>query len=142
MIVTCISICVLAFVIGALIYFSSLSRKGANLAPGKSPGAHLLWAGMSFLVIILTACSGLTSSNQNVTPTITPLALTTAPQPTSTPNTPTSTGTDWTTYHANTLHTGYIASTPDPHSLSKIWTTKLDGSVYAEPLVVGNNIIV
>src|SRR6516164_11856988 len=104
--VACISICISAFVIVAVIYFSSPSHKGANLAPGKSLSAHLLWAGMSFLIITLTACSGLTSSNQNVTPTITPLALTATPQPTSTPNTPTSTGTDWTTYHANTLHTG------------------------------------
>src|SRR5689334_10098636 len=107
MLVACITIWMVAFVISALIYFSSTSRKGAKLAPGKSLNTHLLWGGMSFLVIILTACSGLTSSNQNVTPTITPLALTATPQPTSTPNTPTSTGTDWTTYHANTLHTGY-----------------------------------
>ena len=49
---------------------------------------------------------------------------------------------DWTTYHANNLRTGYIASTPDPQSLSKLWSMPLDGAVYAEPLVVGTHVIV
>ena len=94
------------------------------------------------LVIILTACSGLTSSNQNVPPTITPLALTATPQTTATSSTPTTSSTDWTTYHANNQRTGYVPDTPDPHSLSKIWNIQLDGSVYAEPLVVNKLVIV
>jgi len=97
---------------------------------------------MSLLLLILTACSGLTSSNDNVPPTITPLALTPTSQSTGTPNTPITSSPDWTTYHANNQRTGYIPNTPDPHSLSKIWSTQLDGSVYAEPLVVDNLVIV
>jgi len=49
---------------------------------------------------------------------------------------------DWPTYHLNNQRTGYRADTPDPQHLSQTWTKKLDGAVYAEPLVVGNHVIV
>ena len=126
-----------------LIFFSSLShRKEAIFSSRKYPGTSITWVGLSLLIIILTACSGLTSSNENVPPTITPLALTATPQTTATSSTPTTSSTDWTTYHANNQRTGYIPDTPDPHSLSKIWNIQLDGSVYAEPLVVNKLVIV
>jgi outer membrane protein assembly factor BamB len=128
----------------ALIYiFSSLFRKELNLSlKRKVTRKYVLCAGMGLLLLFLSACSGLTSSNESATPTVTPLALTVVPQPTATPDTPASSSKDWTTYHANNRRTGYIADTPDPQSLSKIWNTQLDGSVYAEPLVVGNRVIV
>src|SRR5579875_2243688 len=72
-----------------------------------------------------------------VTPTPTPATLATA-----SPSESTAANADWTTYHLNNLRTGYVASTPDPHSLSKAWSVQLDGAVYAEPLVVGNHVIV
>lgn len=125
-----------------LIYiFSTLFHVEASRYNRKLSGT-CIWAGMSLLLIFLTACSGLTSSNENATPTITPLVLTVNSQPTATPNTPTTSSADWTTYHANNRRTGYIPGTPDPHNLSKIWSAQLDGSVYAEPLVVNNLVIV
>jgi len=131
---TCVSV--------VLIYiFSTLFHVEASRYNRKFSG-KCIWAGMSLLLIFLTACSGLTSSNENATPTITPLVLTVNSQPTATPNTPTTSSADWTTYHANNRRTGYIPGTPDPHSLSKIWSAQLDGSVYAEPLVVNNLVIV
>ncbi len=108
----------------------------------KRTGKYVIWAGMSLLLIFLPACSGLTSSNEDVKPTITPLTLTATSQSTAISITPNPSSNDWTTYHANNQRTGYIADTPDPHNLSKIWSTQLDGSVYAEPLVVGNRVIV
>ena len=126
-----------------LLYFFSLShRKEAKYFSTKYPGTSVTWGGLGLLIIFLTACSGLTPSNQNVAPTITPLALTATPQTTATSSTPTTRSADWTTYHANNQRTGYVPDTPDPHSLSKIWSTQLDGSVYAEPLVVDNLVIV
>jgi outer membrane protein assembly factor BamB len=131
-----------------LIYiFSSLFRKELNLSnKRRATHKYLLCAGMGLLLLFLSACSGLTSSNESatptVTPTVTPLALTVVPQPTATPDTPATLSRDWTTYHANNRRTGYIPDTPDPRSLSKFWSTQLDGSVYAEPLVVGNRVIV
>src|SRR3989441_1231453 len=125
-----------------LCILSPLFRKEDNQYSRRRTGTYLTWTYMSLLLIFLTACSGLTSSNEDVTPTITPLTLTATSQPTATPNTPTTSSTDWTTYHANNQRTGYIPGTPDPHNLSKIWSTQLDGSVYAEPLVVGKHVIV
>lgn len=49
---------------------------------------------------------------------------------------------DWTTYHRDNARTGYVAGVPDPTKLSQKWTVKLDGAVYAEPLVVGSHLLV
>jgi len=103
------------------------------------------WIGMGLLLLmILSACSD--SSASSPTPTITPLALTATAtsQPATTPTAtvPPTNNTDWTTYHRDNQRTGYIANTPDPHSLTRAWGTQLDGAVYAEPLVVGNRVIV
>ncbi len=121
---------------------SSLFRKEDNRYSRRSTVKYMAWAGISLLLVFLSACSGLTSSNEDVPPTITPLSLTATPQSTAISITPNTSSTDWTTYHANNQRTGYIPNTPDPHRLSKIWGTQLDGSVYAEPLVVGNRVIV
>src|SRR6266516_5132409 len=123
-------------------FFVSLSSKEVKHSRRRSTGTSVIWAGISLLVLFLTACSGLTSSNKNVPPTNTPLAPTPTTHSTTTPDTPATSSSDWTTYHANNLRTGYIPDTPDPHNLSKIWSTRLDGSVYAEPLIVGNRVIV
>ncbi len=109
----------------------------------QRPGNCLTWVGMSLLLMILSACSGsLTTSTTQTTPTITPLALMATAQLTATPTAVSTRSTDWTTYHRDNQRTGYIASTPDPHTLTNIWGIQLDGAVYAEPLVVGNRVIV
>ncbi len=92
---------------------------------------------MSVLLVILSACGGSTT-----TPTTTPSALTVTPQRHSSPTAISTSSTNWTTYHRDNLRTGYIASTLDPHSLTKAWGIQLDGAVYAEPLVVGTHVIV
>ena len=66
------------------------------------------------------------------------LALLAAPLPSSAA----SGGADWTMYHANPARTGYVAAMPDPARLTTLWTTRLDGAVYAEPLVVGGHVLV
>jgi len=121
---------------------SSLFCKENNRYSRRRIGTYVTWASMSLLLVFLSACSGLTSSNGDAPPTITSPSLTVSPQSTAISITPNTSSTDWTTYHANNQRTGYIPGTPDPHSLSKIWSIQLDGSVYAEPLVVGNRVIV
>lgn len=108
----------------------------------KRPGKYVTWTGMSLLLVILSACGGSSSSNTNPPQSSTPRTTQATSQPTAMPTKAATASTDWTTYHANNQRTGYIASTPDPKSLSKIWSMQLDGAVYAEPLVVGNHIIV
>jgi outer membrane protein assembly factor BamB len=49
---------------------------------------------------------------------------------------------NWAMYHANSARTGYVAGTPDPARLTTVWTTPLDGAVYAEPLVVNGHVLV
>jgi len=51
-------------------------------------------------------------------------------------------GTDWPTYHHDNARTGYLANEPDPKRLIPAWTAKLDHAVYAEPLVIGERVIV
>src|SRR2546421_7412572 len=141
-----IDISTLAFIaalvgIGLTCLVFSLLRRRESRSFWQRPG--LTWAGMSLLLLILSACSGgATGSTPQTTPTITSLALTPPAQPTGTPNGASTRSTDWTTYHRDNRRTGYIASTPDAHSLTRTWRRQLDGSVYAEPLVVGKHVIV
>jgi outer membrane protein assembly factor BamB len=52
------------------------------------------------------------------------------------------TTTDWTTYHKNNARTGFVADMPDPTAFANLWKQPLDGAVYAEPLVIGGEVIV
>ncbi len=97
---------------------------------------RLLPVSATLALLLLTACSS-TSGSQPAQ--ITPLALT--PSPTSLVTTVQS-ATDWTTYHRDNARTGYLANVPDPQRLTSSWRTKLDGAVYAEPLVVGGRVLV
>jgi len=49
---------------------------------------------------------------------------------------------DWSTYHNDNMHSGYAADEPDPQQLIPAWSTRLDNAVYAEPLVIGQRVIV
>ncbi|MFL5758742.1 MAG: PQQ-binding-like beta-propeller repeat protein [Thermomicrobiales bacterium] len=63
----------------------------------------------------------------------------------STPNaspSPTTAASDWPTYHRDNARTGFVPGLPDPQHLAKAWSAELDGAVYAEPLVVGDWVIV
>ena len=117
-----------------------LQRRGPRASRLRLRSA-LTWGILSLLLITLSACgdSGQATTGKN-TPTAGSQSLTMAPQQGS----PTSStgGTDWTTYHLNNQRTGYLASTPDPRSLTTRWKVNLDGAVYAEPLVVGKHLIV
>lgn len=95
---------------------------------------------MSLLLIILTGCNLGSSQGDTPAPTITPLTLTPDARGSATA-TPVSSS-DWTTYHLNNARTGYVANAPDPSKLTQAWNARLDGAVYAEPLVIGNSVIV
>src|SRR6266699_3102351 len=121
----------------------SLLRRWENRSFWQRPGHCVTWVGMSLLLMILSACSGnAPTPTVQTTPTNTPPTLTATMEPTTTPTTAATDSTDWTTYHRDNQRTGYIASTPNPHSLTKTWGVQLDGAVYAEPLVVGKHVIV
>ena len=98
----------------------------------------ILLLGICALLITLVGC-GAGSDAPPVQITTVTLPPTTA-NPTSTPTPANST--DWATYHQNNARTGSVANAPDPHQLTRAWSVKLDGAVYAEPLVIGGRVIV
>jgi len=94
--------------------------------------------GVAIVVFVLAGCgNSFAAGSQPVQ--VTPLTLT--PSTTPTRGTPPN-STDWTTYHYENTRAGYIAGMPDPQKLTKTWNTDLDGAVYAEPLVVGKQVLV
>jgi outer membrane protein assembly factor BamB len=113
-----------------------------GLLPGHAP-LHLVAGGLILLLICLSACSnaGQATTGQT-TPTSGSLVLTITPQQNTLSPTPALSSTDWPTYHRNNQRTGSLSSTPDPHSLSRLWSVQLDGAVYAEPLVIGTHVII
>ena len=104
-------------------------------SPTRRVGLHLLFL---LCLLALAACSG-ASPNTGGTAS-TPLAL---PAHKGTPTLiPAAPVTDWTTYHRDNTRAGYVANMPDPHSLTRTWSTQLDGAVYAEPLVLGTHVFI
>ena len=57
---------------------------------------------------------------------------------------PTATGTqaDWPTYDRTASRSGVSVTTPAPGRVRKAWTAKVDGAVYAQPLIVGSTVII
>ncbi len=95
------------------------------------------------LLIALAGCGSSTStSNTSAHPTPKPPLALTVPSIATTPTTPVSNSTDWTTYHRDNARSGYLASASDPQRLTHLWSVQLDGAVYAEPLVVGGHVLV
>lgn len=96
----------------------------------------VLLPGLCFLLILLAGCAADQADEHPVK--ITPITL--SPGTTDTP-TPVDSA-DWTTYHRDNTRAGFVANAPDPGQLTRAWSMQLDGAVYAEPLVVGNRVIV
>lgn len=132
----------LASIGSALICVSFLLFRRQPPQTGSRRLRYALTGGiLSLLLVALSACGGGSGAPAQGTQPSDVQAITVMPQTTpSVTSTPSST--DWTTYHLNNQRTGYLASTPDPHSLAPLWSMHLDGAVYAEPLVVGNHVIV
>ena len=49
---------------------------------------------------------------------------------------------DWTTYHLDNARTGNDTAEPSATTVTSAWNTTLAGQVYAEPLIVGNTVLV
>lgn len=143
---------VVAFLLLARWFLRSFARR-------KRYPQSVAWMGMLVLLVVLAGCGGPSSSNVTSSPTQVPTPPPTPQQSSPTPTakpapspTPTtgssangntgSSSSDWTTYHNNTARTGYVPGVPDPKQLTQAWRTGMDGSVYAEPLVVGGRVII
>ena len=106
------------------------------------------------VAFVVAACGGSSSSPSPAespagtgTPTGSPTSASRTVAPTRTPSpAPTQTGgagaVDWPVYHGDNTHTGQASSFPAfTGTIGKSWAVKLDGAVYAEPLVVHGQVI-
>ncbi|NMH98300.1 PQQ-binding-like beta-propeller repeat protein [Pseudonocardia acidicola] len=50
-------------------------------------------------------------------------------------------GPDWPTYHGDGTRAGFVPGGPDPNAPAVAWQARLDGAVYASPLVVGGLVV-
>jgi polyvinyl alcohol dehydrogenase (cytochrome) len=49
--------------------------------------------------------------------------------------------TNWLQYHANAARTGVVTGLPAAGHLGVAWTSRLDGAVYGQPLVIGGTVV-
>jgi outer membrane protein assembly factor BamB len=87
---------------------------------------------------VAASCSSSGGSAGTPSPAASTSTATTAPGPAA----PAGPAADWPTYHRANSRTGYVAGFGRPGTLSTGWTTRLDGPVYAQPLVVSSTVVV
>jgi outer membrane protein assembly factor BamB len=102
------------------------------------------------VALVATACTttGGTASSASggaaTTPVTAPGTKGTTASPESTvsaASTASSAGGNWPEYDGNAGRTGVAADTPTAGALTTAWSAHLDGAVYGQPLVVGNEVI-
>ena len=112
-------------------------RRGA---PGTSRATRWRWPAVAGVAAVLVAAVGCTSS-ATTAPPVTVSATAASP-----PATPSSAGSspdaDWPAYDRTAERSGVSVSSPAPGVVRQSWTASVDGAVYAQPLVVGSEVIV
>jgi outer membrane protein assembly factor BamB len=104
-------------------------------APGSSPAPRWRWPAVAGAVALLVAAVGCTSSATMTSPAaVSPAAV----SPTAT----SSAAADWPAYDRTAGRSGVSVSSPALVAVRQSWTASVDGAVYAQPLVVGSEVIV
>jgi outer membrane protein assembly factor BamB len=135
-------------------------RPAQRDAPGPSPAPHWRWPAVAGAAALLVAAVGCTSSATTTSPA--PVSPTTVSPTTVSPTTvsPTtvspsaassasassasasSAAADWPAYDRTAERSGVSVSSPALVAVRHSWTASVDGAVYAQPLVVGSEVIV
>ena len=107
-------------------------------ACGTGPAARWRWLAVAAAAWVLAAAVGCTSSATTAPPvTVSPTAASLPAAPaTSSPDA------DWPAYDRTAERSGVSVSSPVPGVVRQSWTASVDGAVYAQPLVVGSEVIV
>jgi len=97
-------------------------------------------AGAVAAALLAAGCTSAATTGQ-------PAASTPAPGPETTSSAPASApaagqAADWPTYDRTAGRSGVSVSSPAPGTVRRSWTAAVDGAVYAQPLVVGSEVIV
>jgi hypothetical protein len=110
-------------------------RRVINLWPETVLGRAALIFVPAMLALAAAGCS---SSAQ-------PPSQATGPQvpvPTSGQSAQTAASADWLTYDRTAQRDGVSVSTPAPGVIRRAWTAHVDGVVYAQPLIIGSEVII
>jgi hypothetical protein len=130
-------------------------RPAQRDAPGPSPAPHWRWPAVAGAAALLVAAIGCTSSATTTSPA--PVSPTTVSPTTVSPTTvspsaassasassasASSAAADWPAYDRTAERSGVSVSSPALVAVRHSWTASVDGAVYAQPLVVGSEVIV
>jgi outer membrane protein assembly factor BamB len=108
-----------------------------------SPAARWRWLAVAGAAGVLAAAVGCTSS-ATTAPPVTVSPVTVSPTAASLPaaSATSSPDADWPAYDRTAERSGVSVSSPVPGVVRQSWTASVDGAVYAQPLVVGSEVIV
>jgi polyvinyl alcohol dehydrogenase (cytochrome) len=120
--------------------------RGDHGLPGGAMLRRLTWFGRWRLMVaaggagalVLVACTSAGASDVTRRST----GVSPAPRSTTATTSATSTAADWATYDRNAGRSGVSTSSPAPGKVRKSWTAKVDGAVYAQPLILGSEVII
>jgi hypothetical protein len=93
-------------------------------------------AGVGAVLLVAVGCTSGTTAGPTGT------ASAAASGAASTPATAAGQGADWPTYDRTADRSGVSVSSPAPGAVRRSWTAAVDGAVYAQPLIVGTEVIV
>jgi outer membrane protein assembly factor BamB len=107
------------------------------------PAWHRVWLAGAASLLPALAAAGCTSASAPAAPAAsTPPPASTAPAAAPTSATPVTQDADWPTYDRTAGRSGVSVSSPAPGQVRRSWTAAVDGAVYAQPLIVGSEVIV
>jgi outer membrane protein assembly factor BamB len=104
----------------------------------------LVVAGVGAVLLVAVGCtSGTTAGPAGATSAAASSAASSAaPSAASTSGPAAGQGADWPTYDRTAERSGVSVSSPAPGVVRRSWTAAVDGAVYAQPLIVGTEVIV
>ena len=114
-------------------------RRGSS---GTRPSARCRWPAVAGAAAVLAVAVGCTSSATTAPPVTPTPAASAASSPAASSAAASSSAADWPTYDRTAERSGVSVSSPVPGVVRQSWATSVDGAVYAQPLVVGSEVIV
>ena len=95
-------------------------------------------AGVAAALLAAGCTSSRTAAKPGEPAVATPVIVPTSPTPAATVGP----AADWPTYDRTVSRTGVSVSSPPVDTVRQSWTTSVDGAVYAQPLMIGSEVIV
>ncbi|HEX4258454.1 MAG TPA: PQQ-binding-like beta-propeller repeat protein [Streptosporangiaceae bacterium] len=115
-----------------------------NNSRATRPRRWLAAVATMVLPVVAACTSGGTQAHSSASPAAPATQASPATSVPSASPAPTATGTqaDWLTYDRTAGRGGLSVTTPAPGHVRKAWTARVDGAVYAQPLIAGPTVII